>query len=272
MDPLRLGRATACWQMRPTDGIGRWLRRWSWVVLVWGMASGGALGVRAAEDAEAFDAAARLYEQGKFREAAAAYENLATQGVATVAVLFNQGNAWFRAGEKGRAIASYRRAWVLAPRDPDVTANLNWVRSKVGEMGTVRVDSLDRTLGLLTPNEWAVAAVAGVWVWFGWMLMRELVPRFRGTGASWAWGLAFVAAVLMIAAWTAKSRDQRIAAVVIAPEATVRFGPLEEAQAAFTLTDGAELVVTDRKGVWMEVRDGTGRRGWIANRHLLIVP
>ncbi len=39
-------------------------------------------------------------------------------------VLYNQGNAWMRAGQPGRAVASYRLAKRYLPRDPRLDANL----------------------------------------------------------------------------------------------------------------------------------------------------
>jgi len=232
-----------------------------------------AIGVaRGGENSETFDAAAKLYEQGKFREAAAAYDRLIASETPTVSVYFNQGNAWFKAGEKGRAIAAYRRALRLAPRDPEVTANLEWVRSKV--QGTVagKAGMVDGLIGMLTANEWAFMAISGVWGWFGLMMARALVPRFRNLSGGWGWAFAGVVALTMVAAYLARSRHLQHSAVVVATEATVRFGPLEEAQSAFTLTDGTELVVTDRKGAWVEIRDTNRRRGWIAERHLSMIP
>ncbi|MGE3312149.1 MAG: tetratricopeptide repeat protein [Limisphaerales bacterium] len=227
---------------------------------------------KAAEAEASFDAAARLYEQGKYREAARAYEQLASQDSATVAVLFNQGNAWLKAGEKGRAIACYRKAQQLAPRDPEISSNLELARSRVGSAGSPRLNPVDRFLGILTPNEWAIVAIAAVWGWFVLMMIREFAPKLLVLGPLGCWIVAAGAAAVMALAYAANVREQRPYAVVSVSEATVRFGPLEEAQAAFTLSDGAELLVTDRKGAWLEVRDGSGRRGWVASRNLVKIP
>src|SRR5262245_64763429 len=78
------------------------------------------LPVRAADMASDFDAANKLYEQGRFSEAAAAYEKLLKAGAPPEAIHFNLGNAWFKAGQIGRAIAEWRRAERSSPRDPNV--------------------------------------------------------------------------------------------------------------------------------------------------------
>ncbi len=71
-----------------------------------------------------FDAANKLYEEGKYADAANAYDKLLTNGTVSEAIYFNRGNAWFKAGQVGRAIASYRQARLLAPRDSALRANL----------------------------------------------------------------------------------------------------------------------------------------------------
>src|SRR5262245_21337339 len=83
-----------------------------------------ALASYAAVASTGFDSANRLYEQGKFSDAAAAYEQLIQSGTVSSAIYFNLGNAYFKSGQLGHAIAAYRDAQLIAPQDPDVRANL----------------------------------------------------------------------------------------------------------------------------------------------------
>src|SRR5262245_50565847 len=78
-----------------------------------------------------FDSANLLYEQGKFAEAASAYQSLLKSGRTSAAVYYNLGNAFFKAGQIGRAIAAYARAEQITPRDPDLRANLQFARNQV---------------------------------------------------------------------------------------------------------------------------------------------
>ena len=55
-----------------------------------------------------FEEANRLYETGRFAEAAALYRVAATNGVSAT-LLFNLGNAHFKAGQLGQAMAAYQR-------------------------------------------------------------------------------------------------------------------------------------------------------------------
>src|SRR5213593_3374221 len=78
-----------------------------------------------------FEQANKLYEQGKFKEAADVYERLIDRGIEAPGLYFNLGNAWYKAGQNGRAVAAYLRAERLAPRDPAIRFNLDFVRRKV---------------------------------------------------------------------------------------------------------------------------------------------
>jgi Tetratricopeptide repeat/Bacterial SH3 domain len=220
----------------------------------------------------AFDAANRLYEQGKYPEAAAAYEKLVHAGKVSAAVFYNMGNAWFKARQIGRAILAYRRAEALAPRDPDVRANLQFARNQVqGPAWTpTRMDS---ALRRLTLNEWTLLTAVPAWL----LLLAIAAGQFRPGLKPLLRSLGSVLGVLTVAFLTLAILDwhvtkQSAAAVVIAPEAVVRRGPFEESPAAFTVHDGAELQISDRKDDWLEVTAGPRRAGWVRRQAVLPSP
>src|ERR1700690_263593 len=76
-----------------------------------------------------FKAANQLYDASKFAEAAATYEKIEPK---TAHVYYNLGNAWFRQNKLGLAILNYARANRLAPRDPDILANLKFAQQRLG--------------------------------------------------------------------------------------------------------------------------------------------
>ena len=87
----------------------------------------------ASDVATEFSAANKLYAEGKFAEAATAYETILQAGAQSPALLFNAGNAEFKAGHLGKAVAAYRRAELLAPRDAELRANLACLQDCVSE-------------------------------------------------------------------------------------------------------------------------------------------
>src|ERR1043166_8616450 len=78
-----------------------------------------------------FEAANRLYFEGKFSEAATTYAILLQSNNQSASLYYNWGNALFKSGQIGRAISAYRQAERLTPRDPDVIANLQFARNQV---------------------------------------------------------------------------------------------------------------------------------------------
>jgi tetratricopeptide (TPR) repeat protein len=220
-----------------------------------------------------FDAAARLYEQGQYRAAAEAYGNLLAQGRTSAALHFNLGNAWFKAGEPGRAILNYRLAERLTPRDPDIRANLRMTRELVAGGSPVSEAAWRRWTRKLTLNEWAGFTAAMVWLCFGALTWGELRsarssgPRRLAISAGVA---VAVSGTFLASAW----QDRRAAseAVVLVHEAVVRYGPLEVSPELSKVVGGAELTVLDRKDGWLQVSGIPRGPGWIPERDVAVLP
>jgi tetratricopeptide (TPR) repeat protein len=225
---------------------------------------------QAATSAAAFDAANKLYEEGKFTEAVSAYEKLAQSGEVSAALYFNLGNAFFKSGQIGRAIAAYRTAEQISPRDPDLRANLQFARNQTPGP-TLPPNRWQRWLGRLTLNEWTVLAAGAVWLWLLLLAVLQWRPVLRAVLRNYMICLAALAALLCVCAAMAlhETRFTRTA-IVVAPEATVRYGPLAESPAAFTVHDGAELRVLDQKDEWVQVSAGPRRIGWLRRDQALL--
>jgi len=224
---------------------------------------------RAEPAASAFDQANKLYEQGNYAEAAAGYEAMIHSGATSPTLYFNLGNACFKAGQKGRAIAAYRQAETLAPRDPSLRFNLQFVRNTVTGRDTVPGARWQRWLATLTLNEWTALAAGAFWLWFLLLALREFRPAWRRTLSGYT-ATAGLAAVLLAACLGAAAFEHANtrSAVVIVPEAIVRYGPLEESQVFCQLRDGMEVSVLDEKQIsgqepWLQVQDNAHRVGWL---------
>jgi tetratricopeptide (TPR) repeat protein len=241
-----------------------------WVGLCWLLLF--ALRSQGQLSAATFEAANRLYEEGKFPEAAAAYQKLAQTNQASAALYFNLGNALFKSGKIGRAVAAYRQAEQLTPRDPDVRANLQFARNQISGP-TLAPKPWQRWLPRLTLNEWTLLTAAGAWCFLLLLALLQWRPALRTSLRGWL--LVLLAATLVAAAglggaWY-KTNSTRTA-IVIAHEAIVRYGPLEESQTAFTVHDGAELSVLDQKDDWFRVTTDPARIGWLRRDQVVLAP
>src|SRR5437867_7486838 len=175
---------------RGCRALGFVIRIWVLVLLAW---CGGR--VRGENVAAAFDAANKLYYEGKFAEAAAAYEKLAQSGQGAPALYFNLGNALFKSGQIGRAIAAYRQAEQLTPRDPDVRANLQFARNQI-QGPTFSANRWERWLGKLTLNEWTLLAAGAIWLWLLLLGLLQWRPAWKRPLRAYVVALAAAAGVV----------------------------------------------------------------------------
>ena len=131
-----------------------------------------------AKPSDTMSTANQLYETGQYSQAVQAYQQLVDQGFTDSALFYNLGNAYFKDGDYGRAIANYRRAQLLAPRDADIVTNLELARSRIvdhleetGESNQGLFSAIGRwAQNWLTMNEVALFALAA-WILFIFLLI-----------------------------------------------------------------------------------------------------
>jgi tetratricopeptide (TPR) repeat protein len=226
----------------------------------------------AADFSAAFNTANKLYAEGKFAEAAAGYEKILQASQVSPALYFNYGNAEFKSGNPGRAIAAYRRAARLSPRDAEVRANLEFARNQVS--GPTRRESRwANWLGTLTLNEWTALTAVAFWLTFTLLAARQFRPALKPALRT----LTLGAVIATLLTGTCLGLDatlllSRQTVVIVEPDVTARSGPFDEAQSAFTAHNGAELAVLDRRNDWLQVTDGAGRIGWLPQQQVEILP
>jgi hypothetical protein len=227
-----------------------------------GCARKGVSGARLAE-------ANREYEAGQYEQAASLYEALIREGVDDGIVHYNLGNAYFKMQDLGRAIAHYRRAQRLLPRDPDVAANLALARAQT-------VDRLDSE----TPG------TAATWIeqlLVGWLSLQEAagvaltlwVLLCVSIGAVILWSRrvfwrAMLGCMIMLTLLGVLSlglhgyqEEARVSAVVAAKQVQVNSGPGPDYLEVFVLHAGAEVELLEERGGWARVALPGDLQGWL---------
>lgn len=225
----------------------------------------------AADVADDFAAANKLYAEGKFAMAAAGYEKILQTGVESPALLFNAANAEYKAGNLGQAIANYCRAEQLSPHDAEIRANLAFVRNQV-QGGTVRESRWRVWLGQLSLNEWTTLAVVAFWLLFAALAFRQIRPALASRLKGATWVLAVVTIFFGAGLGLQAVNHSRQTAIVLSDGAAARSGPWDEAQSTFTLHDGAELNVVDHHENWVQVADASGKTGWLSAKQVALLP
>ena len=232
------------------------------------------LGATFAGPSDDFKSANQLYDAGKFAEAAAIYERIEPK---TAHVYYNLGNAHFREGKLGLAILDYERARRLAPRDPDILANLKFAEQRLGvdEVNTPP-RAWQRFLRSLTESrtstEWGVYELLALWLTVLAVGAWLYFPRIRtGLLVIAAAGLAgFAASVLAISHEVVGDRAAP-AAIVVAGETEARFAPMADSTTHFRLAEGTRVVVREDRGQWLFVERADGQQGWVKSDTLKLV-
>ena len=231
---------------------------------------------RAAEEspAEIFQKANTAYRSGDPDRATRLYESIASRRQANADVYYNLGNAYFKQKKTGRAILSYERARRLDPRDRDIAANLAFTRGlleyRVEDKRNWYLKMGGMFLSSFTREETAIGALAfSLIFWLGWSLQLFTRPLT-------AWGRAqkifLVTAVFFTCLWAAKEihlRDEE--AVVLKPQADVRYGPSYKDQVAFRLGEGIKVRLKKKTEEWSRVLLTNGETGWILNEEIGVI-
>ena len=221
-----------------------------------------------------FDEACDLYEASEFEGALRIFESLVSSGVRHPAVYYNLANCYYQQGEVGKAVANYRRARLLSPRDDDVRANLAFLRSSIGfqdTTGSVGLDGLTRIPGeIASPKEWRIVFYAAYYL----SIICFLGVLFLGGGARrQALRALAVLIVVALAGWLIAEHElsrftSNDGGVVIIDRSEFMSGPGAAFDELARLPDGVEVEIKERSGIWVEVQLPTGEIGWVREQNL----
>jgi hypothetical protein len=188
----------------------------------------------------------------------------------SAAALYNSANAYARAGKPGLAVLNYERASLLAPADPDVDANLRFVRESSHVAAEPQRWS-DRLVKLAPPAVVAWLGVAGVAMMGAGLLAGLLAPRRRRTRR-----LAMVAGAALVGFTLSNGLvlwPRLHEAVILAAATPARVSPVPMGDPLFVLPEAETVRITAEHDDFVLVRTRAGRAGWVARANLApVVP
>jgi hypothetical protein len=217
-----------------------------------------------------------LYQKGDYFNAAELYKALYKEGYRSDNLLFNTGNACYKAGDYGNAILFYERAKLLDPASEDVNYNLQIARTRI----TDRFDEIPELffirwfdfLSLLNnTNQWAVIAI----FLFLASLLLFIYFLFAPSGkykypAFWT---AVVAVLVSGITLTFAIRSNSLVnhnsqSVVICTEVVGKSSPGDNGKDLFVIHSGTKVVVIQRLGDYSEIKLPDGNKGWASEKCL----
>lgn len=217
-----------------------------------------------------FDRGIAAYSAGRFHESVGHFERALTNGRPSVGVLYNLGNARFRNGEVGGAIAAWRLAERAAPGRGEIRRNLELARRQLGAGPGLE---WTRWVRRLPPRRWVIPAAIAAWSWAILLLLATGGKDRTGRLRKWVNRLG-IATILLLFGYSVSLAGTRAApdAVVVGQGVAARFGPVDESPVAFPLPDGAEVRVDEVRGPWIRIVDSFGHVGWLSAGHVVRIP
>src|SRR5690554_6716104 len=227
-----------------------------------------------------FYQANKLYEEGRYEEAAASYRQLLDRGYESGNLYFNLGNTCFRLGRTGWAVLFYEKAKKLIPRDADLRANLGYALEGVEE-GTPdwRREVFQNLINFFPTGQLVLITSICFFLLIAMIITALLTdrqqasPRSPGeTGRTWRPLARYLCGsiFLLFLALTGLQYFHGLTPSGVAVEdgGAARYEPAPEATVHFLLAEGSRVKITGEKDEWYLITRRDGRRGWVEKQYI----
>ena len=219
-----------------------------------------------------FAKANQEYAAGHFKEAVDNYEALVRSGEWSANLFYDLGNAYFRAGDLGRAILNYERALALDRHHPETEANLRIVRDEARAL-ELTPSTPERFLQFAGSNAFAIAAAIAFWT--GIFSIAALIFAQRRTWRAITLPILslsiFVLAVFAVYEIGNGKRGKALA-IVTSDGVEARLATADNANSVLALPAGSEIKIVSRRGDWIYAALLNNLRGWIPAKSAEEVP
>jgi len=224
-----------------------------------------------AQEDQRFTKANELYTQGKFEEAAKAYEEILKTGVESPELYYNLGNAYYKSGLLPEAILNYERAKLLAPDDKDITYNLELAQSqtidKIDKVGKFFLKVWIKDLRNKADSDtWAYMSIAFFTLVIAMLFLFYFSRTVALKKAGFFGGLLFLGLFIFSFSFAYRQKQklvERNYAIIFAPTVNVKSSPDASGTEIFVLHEGTKVKVIDELGEWRQIELSDGNKGWI---------
>jgi hypothetical protein len=179
----------------------------------------------------------------------------------SAAGLYNLGNSYARQGKPGMAVLNYERANLLSPNDPDIDANLSYVRAS-SHLPAPSRSTFDRVARIASPLALSWIGVIGLMIVGGSALAAQLSSRHSWLRRSTLLlGISMISLTVCnaIALWPLLHEG-----VVITATTPARVSPVPMGDSLFVLPEAETVKITAEHAGFFLVQTGAGRTGWVS--------
>jgi hypothetical protein len=188
----------------------------------------------------------------------------------SAAGLYNLANAYARQGKPGMAVLNYERASLLSPNDPDIDANLSYVRAS-SHLPVPSRSAFNHLVRIASPFALSWIGVMGLVIVGVSAPAAQLSSRHRRMRRLSALvGICMIGMTVAngIALWPILHEG-----VVISAATPVRVSPVPMGDSQFVLPEADTVKITaEHEGFWL-IQTRAGRTGWVSRSNIApVVP
>jgi len=216
------------------------------------------------------------YSQEDYTRAIELYEEILSQYGTSGEILYNLGNAYYKAGKIAPAILNYERALLISPGEKDIRFNLEIAKlrkvDRIEPLGEFFLTQWFRIVqNLFSVDIWASIGIVCFILFIACLTLYFFSKwmRLKKTGFYAGIILLFVVVCSNVFAWNQKKAlITRKGAIIFAPTVTIKSSPDASGTDLVVLHEGTKAFIKSTLGEWYEIELEDGNVGWIRQKDL----
>lgn len=219
------------------------------------------------------------YAGADYAKAAQLYEQALAQGVESVALYYNLGNAYYRQQKNAPAILNYERALKMQPHNKSAQNNLQLAKERI----TNPIDELPEVfyrrwwtaaVGILPSGLWATGAILFLWLAAGLGILFFLSATAKHKKRSFAGAITCLMLAVLLHVFAYNRHQNETAtnyAVIMQPAVTLKKGPSDSSESTAELPEGAKVRTNERVNGWVRITLTDNREGWVNEQNITTI-
>ena len=215
------------------------------------------------------------YSEARYSDAIEIYESILAQQGGSLSLYYNLGNAYYKAGEIGKAILNYERALRIDANDEDTKANLDFVQSKI--VDKIPQDEIpfykrwwNAFTGLFSKDSWGIIGIVAFVV----MLTAMFCFYFRNDMRKLSLTVAIICLLFTVianlSAYSINVVNDTPEAVIMDEMVFIKSSPEDSGTELTKVHEGMKVKIIDEIKDWMKIEANNGNRvvGWVKTKSL----
>lgn len=207
--------------------------------------------------------AEEFYKQGLYEKALEEYNQFINEGISNPNLYLNIGNCYYRMGEYGKALLNYRRAWFLAPGDPNIRHNISLFATHKKNPNPF-ISSLAFVVDRISLRTFAYLLIFSFTLLVILLSIRliQLVRtlRFPTNPLLILSGVIFIFSLIGFSVWFGRVQSGW---VVVTQSTTAYSGPGDQFKELMRIDEAEEGSVIRESNGWWLIQLYSGEGGWV---------